>query len=123
MQTDPNLTEVPVERRRQPRLNFTEPVQFRDLLKGESLFYGSLGRDLSAGGLRIRGYTPMAKGNRLLLLLDLPGFRRVVRAIAQVAWQSRPPSGSGYETGLQFIGIAPEDRDSIAGWVERGVVS
>lgn len=122
MQTDPNLTEVPVERRRQPRLNFTEPVQFRDLLKAESLFYGSLGRDLSAGGLRIRGYTPMATGNRLLLL-GLPGFRRVVRAITRVAWQSRLPSGPGYETGLQFIEIAPEDRDSIAGWVERGVVS
>ena len=123
MLADPNLTEVPVERRRQPRLNFTGPVQFRDLLKAESLFYGSLGRDLSAGGLRVCSYTPMAKGNRLLLLLDLPGFRRVVRAITRVAWQSQLPSGPGYETGLQFIEIAPEDRDSIAGWVERGVVS
>ncbi len=123
MQTDPNLTEVPVERRRQPRLNFTEPVQFRNLLKADSLFYGSLGCDLSAGGLRIRNYTPMAKGARLLLLLDLPDPRQVVRAIAQVAWQSQRPFGSGYETGLQFIGIAPEDQDSIAGWVERGVVS
>lgn len=122
MLADPNLTEVPVERRRQPRLNFTEPVQFRDLLKAQSLFYGSLSRDLSAGGLRVRGYTPMAKGNRLLLLLDLPGLRRVVRAITRVAWQSRLPADSGYETGLQFIEIAPEDRDSIAGWVERGVV-
>lgn len=123
MQTDPHPAEVPVERRRQPRLSFTGPVQFRDLLKSESLFHGSLGRDLSAGGLRVRGYTPMAKGNRLLMLLDLPGFRQVVRAITRVAWQSQMPLGSVYETGLQFIEIAPEDRDSIAGWVERGVVS
>ena len=123
MLADSNLTQSPVERRRQPRLNFTGPVQFRDLLKGGSLFYGSLAHDLSAGGLRVRSYAPMAKGNRLLLLLDLPGVRGVVRAIAQVAWQSQRPAGPGYETGLQFIGIAPEDRDSIAGWVERGVVS
>ena len=102
-----NLTEAPIERRWQPRLNFTEPVQFRNLLKTDALFRGSLARDLSTGGLRIRGYTPMAKGDRLLLLLDLPGFRRVVRTIAQVAWQSQRPFGSGYETGLQFIGIAP----------------
>ena len=123
MQVNADPPEAPIERRRQPRLNFTEPIQFRDLLKAESLFYGSLARDLSAGGLKIRHYTPMAKGDRLLLLLDLPDPQRRVRAIAQVSWQSRRPFGSGYETGLQFIGISPEDRDSIAGFVERGVVS
>jgi Tfp pilus assembly protein PilZ len=123
MQANSYSTEAPVERRRQPRLNFTEPIQFRDLLKASALFYGSLARDLSAGGLRIRSYTPMAKGDRLLLLLEIPDFQRVVRAIAQVVWQSQRPFDSGYETGLQFIEVAPEDRDSIAGFVERGVVS
>ena len=123
MQSDSNPTETPVERRRQPRRTFTEPVQFRNLLKADALFHGSLARDLSAGGLRIYSYTPMAKGDRILLLLNLPGFRRVVRAISRVAWQSELPSGPGYETGLQFIEIEPEDQDSIAGWVERGVVS
>ncbi len=123
MQADPNLTEVPVERRRQPRLNFMEPVQFRDLLKADSLFYGSIGCDLGAGGMRIRNYAPMAKGDRLLILMDLPDSRRVVRAITRVVWQSQMPLGPSYETGLQFIEIAPEDRDSISGWVERGVVS
>ena len=123
MQSDSEPTETPVERRRQPRLNFTEPVQFRNLLKADSLFYGSLARDLSAGGLRIRSHTPMAKGDRILLLVDLPDFRRLVRAIARVAWQSQLPLEAGYETGLQFIEIEPEDRDSIAGLVERGVVS
>ena len=121
MQANSHSTEAPIERRRQLRLNFTGPVQFRNLLKAEALFYGCLARDLSAGGLKIRGYTPMAKGDRLLLLLDLPVSRQVVRAVAQVAWQAQRPFG--YETGLQFIEIAPEDRDSIAGLVERGVVS
>ena len=124
MQADPKLSEAPVERRRQLRLNFTEPIQFRSLLKADSLFHGSLARDLSTSGLRIRGYTPMAKEDRLLLLLGFPGFRRqVVRAITRVAWQIDLPLGPGYETGLQFIEITPEDRDSIADWVERGVVS
>ena len=123
MQADFQPTQAPIERRLQPRLNFTEPVQFRNLLKADSLFYGSIARDLSTGGLRIRNHTPMAKGDRILILLDLPDFRRIVRAITRVAWQSELPLGSGFETGLQFIQIEPEDRDSIAGLVERGVVS
>ena len=124
MPADSKSIEAPVERRRQLRLNFTEPIQFRSLFKADSLFHGSLARDLSASGLRIRNYTPMAKEERLLLLLDLPGSpRRVIRAITRVAWQTERPKDSGYDTGLQFIEIAPEDRDSIADWVERGVVS
>ncbi len=123
MQANSNLTEAPIERRRQPRLNFAEPIQFRPLLKADSLFYGSLARDLSISGLRIRNFTPMAKGDRFLLLVDLPGSRPLIRVVTQVAWQAQRPFGSGYETGLQFVGIDPDDRDSIAGFVERGVVS
>lgn len=123
MLADSYPTEAPIERRRQPRLIFTEPVQFRDLLKADSLFHGSLARDLSIGGLKIRNFTPMAKGDRLLLLMDLPGSRPLIRVIVRVAWQAQRPFGSGYETGLQFVGIDPDDWDSIAGFVERGVVS
>ena len=123
MQAKSNLTEAPIERRRQPRLNFSRPIQFRDLLKADSLFHGSLARDLSIGGLRIRNYAPMAKGDRLLLLMDLPDSRPLIRVVTRVAWQTYRSFGSGYETGLQFIGIDPDDWDSIAGHVERGVVS
>ena len=123
MPADPNPTKALDERRRQKRLNFTQPIQFRDVLKANSLFYGSLSRDLSSGGAKICNYAPLAKGDRLLLLLDLPGSRQLVRAVSQVAWQSQRPFGSGYETGLQFIEIASEDRDLVASYVERGVVS
>ena len=111
------------ERRRLPRLNYTEPIQSRNLLKSNEVYSGSLARDLSAGGLRIRSSVPLAKENRLLVLLSLPDSRRVIRAVSRVAWHAQRPFGSGYESGLQFIEIASEDRDSIAGYVERGVVS
>lgn len=123
MQANSNLTEAPIERRRQPRLNFTEPIQFRNLLKPDSLFHGSLACDLSIGGLRIRNFTPMVKGDQLVLLMALPGSRPLIRVVARVAWQIQRPFSSGYETGLQFVGIDPDDWDSIAGFVERGVVS
>lgn len=109
-----------IERRRQPRLNFTEPIQFRRLLKPEEAYSGSLGRDLSAGGLRIQSATPLAKDDRFVLLLALPDSPRVIRAISQVIWNSQRSFSSGQEAGLQFIEITSEDRDSIAGFVERG---
>ena len=112
-----------VERRQSPRLNFAEPVQFRDILKPHELYTGAIARDLSASGLRIRSEMVLPKEQRLLLLLSLPGSHRVIRAIARVAWDSDRSFGSGSEAGLQFVGIAPEDQEAIAGFVERGVVS
>ncbi len=116
-------TQPLVERRQQWRLNFTEPVQYRDLFKAPRVYSGSLARDLSTGGLQITTAVPLAKDDRLVLLLSLPDSLREIRAIARVAWQRKRPFGSACEHGLQFIEITSEDRDSIAGFVERGVVS
>ncbi len=123
MEADSNPLKVLAERRRLPRLNFTEPVQYRSLFKPHETYSGSLARDLSAGGVRIIHYAGLAKESRVILLIDLPGTRRSIRLIARVAWNRERPLTSGYETGLQFIEITPEDRDSIAGSVEQGVVS
>lgn len=123
MQSESFSTQGLLERRLLPRLNFKEAVQFRNLLKSNEVFSGSLSRDLSAGGLRITTAAPFAKDARLVLLLALPGASPVIRAISKVAWNTQKPFGGGYESGLQFIEITSEDRNSIAGFVERGVVS
>ena len=111
------------ERRQLPRLTFTEPLQFRRLLKPQEIYTGSLARDLSAGGVRLRGSKPLAKEDRFVVLLSLPGSDRQIRVISRVAWNAERPFGSGYETGLQFIQIMPEAKNSIAGFVERGVAA
>jgi len=123
MEADSISTQPLVERRQLPRLTFTGPLQYRDLFKARRVYSGSLARDLSAGGLRIATAVPLAKDDRLILLLSLPDSLREIRAIARVAWHRQRPFGSAYESGLQFIEITSEDRDSIAGFVERGVVS
>ena len=112
-----------LERRRQPRLNFTEPIQYRSLLKAPKTYAGSVAGDISATGLRILNAPPLPKEDRLVLLFCLPSSTQTIRVIAQVVWQRERPFEAGYESGLQFIEITPEDRDSIAGFVERGVVS
>ena len=123
MQANPDSPYGLVERRQSPRLNFVEPVQFRNILKPHELYTGAIAQDLGASGLRIRSEMALPKEQRLLLQLSLPGSHRVIRAIARVAWDSERSFGSGSEAGLQFIGIAPEDQGAIAGFVERGVVS
>ena len=123
MPADLQPTQAFVERRRLPRLAFREPIQYRTLLKLHKAYSGSLGFDLSASGTRIVHPAALAREDRLVVLLDLPESRRLIRAVARVAWHRERPFASGYESGLQFIEITPEDRDSIAGRVERGVVS
>ncbi len=123
MKADPISTQSLIERRQQWRSNFTEPVQYRNVFKPHEAYSGSLARDLSVGGLQISTAVPLAKNDRLVLRLSLPDFPREIRVIARVAWQRQRPFGSACEHGLQFIEITSEDRDSIAGFVERGVVS
>ncbi len=123
MQANSNLTQGLVERRQTQRLNFTGPVQFRSVLKPNELYTGSAARDLSASGVRIRSERALPKEGRLVIQLSLPDSHRPIRVIARVAWNSDRPFGTGAEAGLQFVGITSEDRDAIAGFVERGVVS
>ena len=115
---------LPEERRRFQRLNYTDPVQFRDVLKPGESYSGAVARDLSAGGVRMTTWTFLPKDGRLVVTLTLPGRTQPVRAISRIAWTQKERSSlERYECGLEFIGISPEDREAVAGHVERGVVS
>ncbi len=111
-----------IERRRLPRLGITLPVQFRNILKPQHPFSGSLSKDLSAGGARITVANFIAKQAKLVLLLSLPTLFKPIRAIAQVVWVQKKPLAESYDCGLQFLEVAPEDRGLIADAVERGMV-
>ena len=123
MEATVNQEKPIVERRQLPRLPFTKPVQYRSLFKAPRVYTGSIAGDLSASGLRITNAVPLSKEDRLVLLFSLPDSAQTIRTIARVACQRERPFEAGYESGQQFIEITPEDRDSIAGYVERGVVS
>jgi hypothetical protein len=98
-------------------------VSFRDLLNPHQTYIGALTQDISAGGLRIRTDQFLSKGGRLVLEIKLPGQFRPMRAISQVAWVRQGVDNSRCDCGLEFIAVAPEDRDAIAGHVERGVLT
>lgn len=116
-------SEALVERRRLPRLKFSAPIQFRNILRPQESFIGSLSKDLSASGVRLTTFTFLPKDTRLVLLLSLPGFLKPTRIIARVVWMQRQRFTDAYDCGVQFLEIATEDRNRIADVVERGIVA
>ncbi|MBI4313780.1 MAG: PilZ domain-containing protein [Candidatus Omnitrophica bacterium] len=111
------------ERRRHPRLVCHGAGQYRDLLQPNETYAGCITRDVSAGGVGFRTPRRLESDSRLILQLSIPGLSGIVRAIAQVVWAARQPQGDEYEVGAQFVQISPEDRSSVAEYVERGVCS
>ena len=123
MEVKPSTREPLAERRRCPRLTYTNPIQYRDVFKPQMLFSGCISKDLSAGGFRVTTSRALPNDARLVVLLSLPDSLRQIRAISRVIWQNQLPSGTAYEYGLEFIEITAEDRNAIADYVEKGVVS
>ncbi len=110
------------ERRRLPRLRTSIAVQFRNVLKPQESYSGSLSKDLSASGVRLITPHFLPKEARLVLLLFMPRDLKPLRIIARVVWMRRKPFNEAYECGIQFLEIDPEDRGAIAEFVERGTV-
>ena len=110
------------ERRRYPRLNLKDATRFRELLKPQNKFAGSLSRDVSAGGISFTSSLFLPKEARLVTLLTLPDSLKELRSICRVAWVRKQPYADQYHFGLQFVEILPEDREAIALTVERGAL-
>jgi len=111
------------ERRAFPRLFRSTEVKFRNFLKPHKEFRGTLSKDISAGGLRVSAETFLAKDDRLVLLVELPGYPEPIRTIGQVAWQRHRSHSDVYEFGVEFLEITDHDQEAIATYVERGVVT
>ena len=109
-----------VDRRRFPRLPVSSSVQFRNVLKPDDSFIGSLVKDLSVGGVGLAAYTFIPKETRLVLLLSLPGLLRPIRTVGRVAWMQQRRLAETYNVGVQFIEVIPDDRERIAEYVEQG---
>ena len=110
-----------IERRRLPRLTFRSALSFRNVLKPHETFTGSLCRDISAGGIRMIVPSFVPKDARLVLLFSLPGRMEPIRTIGRVVWMQEKAISENCECGVQFVEILPEDQETIAGYVERGV--
>ncbi|MBI3616420.1 MAG: PilZ domain-containing protein [Candidatus Omnitrophica bacterium] len=112
-----------VERRRFSRLVCSAPVQLRSVLEPQDPFAGSLSKDLSVSGIRMRVFSFFSVESRLVLLLSLPHSLKPIRAIARVVWTQEPGLAEACDCGLQFIEVAPEDREAIAQYIEQGITA
>jgi len=111
------------EQRRFPRLHVKAAVQFRNILKPNEPFAGSLCRNISASGLCLMTDGFLPKESRWVLLVSLPWVsREPIRLIGWVVWSTQKPFGQPCECGIQFIQVAAEDKKMIADFVERGIV-
>lgn len=97
-------------------------MEFRRLAEPARPLDGSLSRDMSAGGVQLTTTRFLAKDSRLVVLFSPPGVGRQLRAVARVGWTRERPLGELFDCGLEFVEISPQDRDAIAGLVERGAV-
>ena len=123
METARSTSRPLVERRRLPRRHIKTAVRFRNILKPNELFVGSLCRNVSASGLSLTTDVFLPKGSRWVFLLSLPSVPlALIRFIGKIAWSKQQPFGEACECGIQFIEVTAEDKTMIADFVERGVV-
>ncbi len=113
---------MPYDRRQFPRVKAGLRVEFRPLAEPGRQLTGSLSRDMSAGGVQLTTSRFLAKDSRVVVLFSPPGVGRQLRAVARVGWTRERPLGEFFDCGLEFVEISSQDRDAVAGLVERGAV-
>ena len=88
-------------RRSTVRRSLDKPVQFEHLDRGAKAAGGSLGFDISEGGLRLRfnDYVPL--GTELLLTISL-AKQATIECSGVVVWAKKYPYNDAYQAGIQF---------------------
>ena len=106
------------EKRQYPRVETQIPVRYRKQSDAaETLSFGSLTGDVSAGGLMFRTKEFLASSCNLILELDIPSLTRPIRATSKVTWIKNADTGEDYEVGNQFMEITKKDQELISQYV------
>lgn len=79
----------------------------------ESLPINALTKDISPGGVRIMTHVQIPVGARLRLEIVLSRRRRRIRVNGVVRWTSSLYEDDLFEMGVEFTGLAPQDRMSL----------
>ena len=93
---------------------------------GEQKSLETVTRNVSAGGVGFLTRSRLAPGTLLEIAVSFPEERRTVRFTGEVCWSgplllegSSPNPPRGFETGVRFVRIAPEDARFLLGDVSR----
>lgn len=87
------------ERRKAKRMEFREPIQYRS--RESEQLQGSLGYDLSEGGLRFQTESFIPLNKSLSIHMDL-GQGQSIDVDGHVVWVQLVPHAERYHVGLSF---------------------
>jgi len=104
-----------IDRRRFPRVDFREPIQFD--LPTSSASGGCLGRDISEGGLRIN-FEYFVKPNTVMnVQFRLAPGQGKMTVEGRIAWARQVPSSDRYQLGVEFLGENEDNQKHIRRYV------
>lgn len=111
------------ERRVFPRLLFNVEVEYHALFSSEGTQPSSAySKNISVGGICLMTPDRLDCDNLLELKFFLPDSGEPVRATGRVVWTKKFEAGilgpaEAYDSGIEFISIAPEERERIKQYV------
>lgn len=100
------LEEFELDKRKFPRAVFRESIEYRHS-ENPSL-NGSVGYDLSEGGVRFRTEEFLAHESEVVIRLQLKAEREAT-LLARVVWAQKVPYGDSYHVGCEFL----DSRDNV----------
>ncbi len=107
------------DKRKHKRVDYSFPIQYRNLRKAGVMPAGSMTRNLSGGGVCFNSNEFVSLACRLVVEISLPNAPKPVKAISKIAWIRKVPSTDQYELGNQFLEITKEDRANIVNFVNQ----
>jgi uncharacterized protein (TIGR02266 family) len=102
---------TPDNRRHQPRYS----VDLDVTMSSDHNFYAGFAENISSGGLFVATHVKRPKGDRLEIVINIPGRPEPIRAIGEVRWlrdyseHSNVPPG----LGVRFVELPEQDAEII----------
>jgi uncharacterized protein (TIGR02266 family) len=87
---------IPDHRRRAPRYS----VDLDVTMSSDHNFYAGFAENISSGGLFVATYVRRPKGDRMEIVLNLPGHPEPIRAVGEVRWVREFSERSNVPPGL-----------------------
>ncbi len=109
-----------VNTRQHLRIPVTWPVKVKVLSRASDQEYQllSAARDVSAGGIALAVNQKFQLGSRLGLEIHVPPLNRSIPTEAEVV-RCLPLKGRGFDLGLRFLKIAPQDREELDAAIKK----
>jgi uncharacterized protein (TIGR02266 family) len=107
---------TPDNRRHQPRYS----VDLDVTMSSDHNFYAGFAENISSGGLFVATYVKRPKGDRLEIVMNIPGHPEPIRAIGEVRWSREYSEHSNVPPGLgvRFVELPEHDAKIIENFVK-----